>query len=224
KQPTYQMLAQQLLKEKELKPNNGKKTDPAHPAIYPTGQFPGNLKPKEQRLYDLIVKRFMATFAQPAVRETMTAQFDVKGEEFIAKGTRTLQENWHVFYKPYLKMEEVTMPAMKKGEPVAIDKIEKHDEETQPPARYNQSSIIKELEKRNLGTKATRAEILDTLFRRGYAQGVKITVTKLGMETERILEKYAPTIVDENLTADFEGDMEKIREGKEKPETVLDKA
>jgi len=224
KQPMYQMLAQQLLKEKELKPNNGKKTDPAHPAIYPTGQAPGDLKPREQRVYDLIVKRFMATFAQPAVRETMTVQFDVKGEEFIAKGTRTLQENWHIFYKPYLKMEEVTMPAMKKGEKVAIDKIEQHDEETQPPARFNQSSIIKELEKRNLGTKATRAEILDTLFRRGYAEGVKITVTKLGMETERILEKYAPTIVDEKLTADFEGDMEKIREGKEKPETVLDKA
>src|SRR3989338_8094196 len=224
KQPMYQMLAQQLLKEKELKPNNGKKTDPAHPAIYPTGQAPGDLKPREQRVYDLIVKRFMATFAQPAVRETMTVQFDVKGEEFIAKGTRTLQENWHIFYKPYLKMEEVTMPAMKKGEKVAIDKIEQHDEETQPPARFNQSSIIKELEKHNLGTKATRAEILDTLFRRGYAEGVKITVTKLGMETEAILEKYAPTIVDEKLTADFEQDMDKIREGKEKPDTVLEKA
>ncbi len=224
KQPMYQMLAQQLLKEKELKPNNGKKTDPAHPAIYPTGQASGNLKQREQKIYDLIVKRFMATFAQPAVRETMTVQFDVKGEEFITKGSRTIQENWHVFYKPYLKVEEITLPAMKKGEKVAITKIEKHDEETQPPARYNQSSIIKELEKRNLGTKATRADILDTLFRRGYAEGVKITTTKLGMETEAILEKYAPTIVDEKLTADFEQDMDKIREGTEKPDTVLEKA
>lgn len=224
KQPMYQMLAQELLKEKELKPNNGKKTDPAHPAIYPTGQVPGDLKPREQRVYDLIVKRFMATFAKPAVRETMTVLFDVKGEPFITKGTRTLEENWHVFYKPYLKVEEITLPAMKKGEKAVIDKIEKHDEETQPPARYNQSSIIKELEKRNLGTKATRAEILDTLFRRGYAEGVKITTTKLGMETEAILEKYAPTIVDEKLTADFEQDMEKIREGQEKPDTVLEKA
>ena len=224
KQPMYQILAQELLKEKALKPNDGKKTDPAHPAIYPTGQVPGDLKPREQRVYDLIVKRFMATFAKPAVRETMTVQFDVKGEVFIAKGTRTIEENWHIFYKPYLKVEEITLPAMKKGEKVAIDKIEKHNEETQPPPRYNQSSIIKELEKRNLGTKATRAEILDTLFRRGYAEGVKITTTKLGIETEAILEKYAPTIVDEKLTADFEGDMDKIREGKEKPDTVLEKA
>ncbi|MEK6900467.1 MAG: DNA topoisomerase I, partial [Nanoarchaeota archaeon] len=185
RQPYYQELAKKLLSEKELRPNNGKKDDPAHPAIYPTGQAPGNLKPKEQRIYDLIVKRFMATFAKPAVRETITATFDVKEEEFIAKGTRTLEENWHEFYKPYVKLEEVTLPKMKKGDKVAISKIEKHDEETQPPARYNQSSIIRELEKRNLGTKATRAEILDTLLRRGYAEGVKITATKLGLETER---------------------------------------
>ena len=224
RQPHYQELAQRLLKEKELRPNNGKKTDPAHPAIYPTGQSTSSLKPKEQRVYDLIVKRFMATFAKPAVRETMTAQFEVSSEEFIAKGTRTVEENWHVFYKPYIKLEEISLPDMKIGGKASINKIEKHDEETQPPARYNQSSIIKELEKRNLGTKATRAEILDTLLRRGYAEGVKITVTKLGIEIERLLEKFAPTIVDEKLTADFEEDMDKIREGREKPETVLEKA
>ncbi len=224
RQTHYQHLAQELLKEKELKPNNGSKTDPAHPAIYPTGHLPGNLKPRDQKIYDLIVKRFMATFAKPAVRETMTVIFDVKGESFITKGTRTVEENWHKFYKPYLKMEDITLPEMKKDEIAHITKIEKHDEETQPPARYNQSSIIKELEKRNLGTKATRAEILDTLFRRGYAEGVKITVTQLGMETDKILVKYAPTIVDEKLTADFEEDMEKIREGKQKPEAVLEKA
>ena len=224
KQPHYQKLAQELLREKELKPNNGSKTDPAHPAIYPTGHVPGNLKPRDQKVYDLIVKRFMATFAKPAVRETMTVLFDVKGEPFITKGTRTLEENWHKFYKPYLKVEDITLPDMKKDEKAHITKMEKHDEETQPPARYNQSSIIKELEKRNLGTKATRAEILDTLFRRGYVEGVKITVTKLGLETDKILEKYADAIIDEKLTADFEDDMEKIREGKQKPEAVLEKA
>jgi len=224
KQSHYQPLVQELLKEKELKPNNGTKTDPAHPAIYPTGHVPGNLKPRDQRVYDLIVKRFMATFAQPAVRETMTVTFDVNGEPFITKGTRTVEENWHKFYKPYLKMEDITLPEMKKDEKAQISKIEKHDEETQPPARYNQSSIIKELEKRNLGTKATRAEILDTLFRRGYAEGVKITVTQLGMETDKILVKYAHTIIDEKLTADFEEEMEKIREEKQKPEAVLEKA
>jgi len=224
RQPQYEMLCKELLKSSQLKPNDGKKTDPAHPAIYPTGQSPKSLKPRDEKVYDLIVKRFMATFAQPAVRETMSVNLDVNGEIFAAKGTRTLEENWHLFYKPYVKLEEITLPEMRENEKVKVEKIEKHDKETQPPKRFNQSSIIKELEKRNLGTKATRADILDRLFQRGYIEGVKITATDLGLETIGILEKYAPTIIDEKLTADFEEDMEGIREGKEKQEKVLEKA
>ncbi len=223
-QSQYKELTQELVKQATLKPNNGKKTDPAHPAIYPTGQKPGELKPREQKVYDLIVRRFMATFAKPATRETMEVSLDVKEEIFITKGTRTVDEQWHKYYKPYLKIDEVTLPAMKEQEKVAIKKISKEDKQTQPPNRFNQSSIIKELEKRNLGTKATRADILDRLFQRGYVEGVKITVTEFGMQTVQILEKFAPTIVDEKLTAEFEGDMEKIREGKQKQESVLNKA
>ena len=224
KLPEYELLCKELLKLKELKPNNGSKTDPAHPAIYPTGLHPKTLKPKEQKIYDLVVKRFMATFAQPAIRETMDVALEVNKEIFWAKGTRTLEENWHTFYKPYLKVDDVILPEMKEGEILAIKEIKKVDKETQPPNRFNQASIIRELEKRNLGTKATRADILDRMFQRGYIEGVQITVSKLGMETIKILEKYAPTIVDEKLTADFEIDMEKIREGKIKPETILERA
>ncbi len=224
KQPQYEKLCKELLEKKQLRPNNGKKTDPAHPAIYPTGLMPQTLKEKEKKLYDLIVKRFMATFSEPAVRETMEVSLMVKDEVFLAKGTRTIEENWHKFYQPYLKIEEVALPDLKEGEKVAVKKIERLDKETQPPNRYNQSSIIRELEKRNLGTKATRADILDRLFQRGYIEGVQIKVTKLGMETITILEKYAPTIIDEKLTAEFEEDMDKIREGKQKQETVLEKA
>ncbi len=224
KQPEYELLCKELLKLPSLKPNNGEKTDPAHPAIYPTGVVPSGLKPNEHRLYDLIVKRFMATFARAAVRETMEVTLDVKQELFITKGTRTIEENWHVFYKPYVKLEEVTLPDMKEKEKVTIKEIKKVDKETQPPKRYNQASIIRELEKRNLGTKATRADILERLFHRGYLEGVQIKATKLGVETIAILEKHAPMIVDEQLTADFEMEMDKIREGKEKQEKVLDRA
>ncbi len=224
KQQEYAPLCEDLLRLKELKPNNGSKTDPAHPAIYPTGISPKALKPNEKKVYDLVVKRFMATFAQPAVRETMEVKLDVKDEYFLAKGTRTIEENWHTFYKPYVKLEELALPDMKEGEIIKIKDVQKVDKETQPPNRYNQSSIIKELEKRNLGTKATRADILDRLFQRNYIEGVQIKVTKLGMETIKILEKYAPTIIDEKLTADFEQDMEKIREGKIKEETILSRA
>ncbi len=224
KQTEYQQLTQQLLSQKELKPNNGSKTDPAHPAIFPTGVMPKTLKPQEKKVYDLVVKRFMATFAPPALRETMDVFLDVKNEKFIAKGTRTLEANWHLFYSPYVKVDELILPNLKKGDIIKIKKLDKVDKETQPPNRYNQSSIIKELEKRNLGTKATRADIVERLYQRGYVEGMQIKVTKFGLETVLILDKYAPTILDEKLTADFEEDMEKIREGKQKQEKVLEKA
>lgn len=224
KQQHYQELVQELLKLPRLEPHNGKKTDPAHPAIYPTGVAPKALKERQQKIYDLIVKRFLATFAEPALRETMEVSLDVKSEHFIAKGTRTLQENWHRFYKPYLKIEEITLPDLKEHEIIAVKKMDLMDKETQPPNRYNQASLIKELERRNLGTKATRADILERLFQRGYAEGVQIKATKLGIETLKVLEKHAPVIVDEQLTVHFEEDMEKIREGQEKPQKVLDEA
>ncbi len=224
KQPAYKSLTGELLKIKNLTPNNGKKTDPAHPSIYPTGSVPKGLKPRTKKIYDLIVKRFMATFGEPALRETITAQLDVNTEIFIAKGTRTIEENWHRFYQPYVRLDEKTLPKMVEKDVIDIKKIEKHDKETQPPKRFNQSSIIRELEKRNLGTKATRADILDRLFKRGYIDGVQITCTKFGIETVEILEKYVPEIIDEKLTTEFEEEMALIRAGKHKQELVLKKA
>ncbi len=224
RQPEYAALSRELLKLPRLQPNNGRKTDPAHPAIYPTGQFPKSLKPKESKVYDLIVRRFMATFAEPAIREIMDVELEVKKEIFLAKGARTIKENWHIFYKPYLKVEETLLPEMKEGEMVHIKEIRKADKKTQPPKRFTQASIIRELERRNLGTKATRADTLERLFQRGYIEGVQMHVTKLGMETISILEKHAPMIINEKLTAHFEEDMEKIREGREKEENVLEEA
>ena len=224
KQSEYKPFCDELLKLKELRPNNGKKTDPAHPAIYPTGIVPKSLKPRDKKVYDLIVRRFLATFSSPAIRETVEALLNVKNEPFVARGTRTITENWHKFYKPYLNVEELTLPEMKENDTIKVKEITKEDKETQPPNRFNQSSIIRELEKRKLGTKATRADILHRLFERGYIDGVQIKVSDFGMETIRVLDKHAPLIVDEKLTAEFEDDMEEIREGKEKPEKVLEKA
>jgi DNA topoisomerase-1 len=223
KQKEYTSFCQELSKTK-LIPNNGKKTDPAHPAIYPTGSVPKGLKPRENKVYDLIVKRFLATFAEPAERESMNVSLDVKEEIFIAKGIRTVKQGWHKYYLPYVKAEDNELPALKEGEKIKVKNINKLDKETQPPNRFNQSSIIKELEKRNLGTKATRADILDRLFKRGYVDGIQIKITKLGMETIAVLEKHAPTIIDEELTRSFEEEMDLIREGKHTEAKVLEKA
>jgi len=219
----YTALAEKLLAKKSLSPNNGKKTDPAHPAIYPTGlAFKGN--EREFKVYDLIVKRFLATFAEQAVRETMTIKIDVENEIFIAKGTRTIEKGWHIFYEPYVSLEENELPKVEKGDNVEVKDIVMHDKETQPPKRYNPASIIRELEKRNLGTKSTRAQIVDTLVQRGYAAGQPLEATDFGIKTCNTLEKHSPDILDEELTRLFEGLMEEIREKKKKNEQVLNKA
>lgn len=224
RQKDYHSLCDSLLKMERLEPHNGEKTDPAHPAIYPTGVEPKTLSGREQKVYDLIVKRFLATFGPDATRESMTITLDVKGEHFVAQGKRTLEPGWHVYYRPYVKFKEVELPDVKEGDSVEVQKISLLAKETQPPKRYTQSSIIKELERRNLGTKATRAEIADTLFKRGYAEGKQIKATQLGIQTVATLARYSPKIMDEELTRHFEEDMELIREGKEKGQKVLDEA
>jgi DNA topoisomerase-1 len=224
KQGQYHELAKLLLKKTRLEPNNGKKTDPAHPAIFPTGIEPKGLDGRESKIYDLIAKRFLSTFAEHAVRETIIVGLNCKDEIFIAKGTRTIEKGWHYFYAPYVKLEEIELPNLKKDDIVKVNKIGLISRETLPPKRYTPASIIKELEKRNLGTKATRSEIIDTLFSRGYVHGKAIEATNLGISTIETLEKYCQKIIDEELTRHFEIEMEKIRERQQKKEKLLEEA
>jgi len=223
KQSLYTELCQAVLKTKLL-PNNGKKTDPAHPAIYPTGITPKTLEQNQKKLYDLIVKRFFATFGEPAIRQTITAKIDVNSEFFIARGTRTIEKGWHTLYQPYVKLKEETLPKLELKDNIHVKKINKIEKQTEPPRRFTQATIIRELEKRNLGTKATRAQIIENLYNREYIIGKSIEVTKLGMKTIETLKKYCPDIIDEELTKSFEEDMEKIRKHKLGLKKILDKA
>lgn len=224
KQKNYQKETDFLLKKSNLTPNNGNKTDPAHPAIYPTGIIPKFRSDYEKKLYDLIVRRFLAVFGDPATRETMTVILDCNKENFITKGTTTIEKGWFELYGKYVKLKEEELPKIKKGDICNIKKLEKLDKETTPPKRYTESSLIKALEKENLGTKSTRASIIDTLFQRGFVDGKAIQATELGIRTEETLEKHSPKIVEPALTRHFEEDMEKIREGTEKPEEVLEES
>lgn len=224
KQKEYTKLIQELLEKNKTKPNNGKKTDPAHPPIHPTGVEPKKLSDKEHRIYDLIVHRTLATLADPAKRESVSAELDIKKELFIASGIRTVEPGWHKFYGKYATFDEINLPSIKEGDIVKIKKINLLSKETQPPKRYTPASIIKELENRNLGTKATRSQILDALYQRNYIIGQSIQVTNLGLKTVQTLEKYCPEILDEEMTRKLEQDMEEIREKKETKEKVIDKA
>ena len=208
---------------KNKDPTRGKKTDPAHPAIYPTGEMK-NLSGTEKKLYDLIVKRFISCFCLPAKVESKKVVVDVNGLKFTKSGKIIVEKNWMNVYPSAMKEEKI--PTIN-GE-VDINEIRTEEKMTQPPNRFTPASLVKELEKRNLGTKATRAQIVETLTTRGYAKGKSIEVTELGMQMEKTLEKFAPLILDEKLTSEMEVEMEKIElseenfEGQEKE--LLDKA
>ncbi len=221
KQKNYKELIAGLLKKKELIPHNGQKTDPAHPAIYPTGATPKLLKEPSAKVYDLIVKRFLATFGEPAMRESVTVRIDVNTEPFLLKGARTTTPGWHTLYAPYVKLEEVELPALVVGDSVKNKKITLYDKETQPPKRYTPASIIKELEKRNLGTKATRADIVETLYERNYVKNESLQATQLGVHIVEVLTRYSPKILDEELTRHFEADLDQIRAQQQKKDAVL---
>jgi DNA topoisomerase-1 len=219
-QPEFSDAANKLLNKSALKPNNGKKKDPAHPAIYPTGEVPRGVNDRERKVYDLIVRRFMATFGEWAIRESMKAIIDVNGEPFKAEGKRTVEKNWHELYGKYAKFDEIVLPQMKEGDTVAVKETDFQKKMTEPPKRYTEASIISELEKRNLGTKATRANIIDTLRRRDYIHGKSLEATELGIKTVETLEKHSPEILDEELTRNIEAEMEEVIAGKKNGEEI----
>jgi len=100
---------------------------------------------------------------------------------------------------------------------VTVTDSRTEEKETQPPKRYSQASILSELEKRNLGTKATRAAILDTLYDRGYIREKSIEATPLGISLINTLEKYSPIIIDEDLTKELQDKMDTMAESHIKP-------
>jgi len=223
KQRNYKKLAEKLI-GKKLVPNEGKKKDMAHPSIFPTGEKPSGLDEHEKKLYDLIVRRFLATFGDPAVRESMKIIFDINGESFYAIGKRTIEKNWIEFYENYVNYDEQLLPDLKIGDSLSVDKIEILEKETQPPSRFNEASLIKKLEKLGLGTKATRATIIKTLFDRGYISGKQIKITKLGTSVVKTLKKYCPEILSEKLTRKFEEEMKLIEMEKIDKEKVIEEA
>lgn len=191
------------------KPIEGKKSDPAHPSIYPTGDF-RILSGDNRKIYDLIVKRFLSLFCDNAIIDKKKVSVRIEELTFLANGSSIRKKAWMEIYP--IRLKEIEIPDLE-GE-VKIIKIRIEQKETQPPKRYSPASIISELEKRNLGTKATRATILETLYDRSYVKGKSIEATPLGMSLITTLEKYSPIIIDQTLTRTFEQKMNSIVEAK----------
>ena len=200
------------------KPIEGKKTDPAHPCIYPTGEMKKNLTPQERKVYDLIVKRFISCFCKPAVVENRKLEVVIEGQEslkFHANGLTIKDKQWLNVYPAKIKEENV--PEIN-GE-VDVKEIRIEEKQTKPPKRYTSASLVRQLEKKNLGTKATRASIVKTLYDRGYVEGKAIKATKLGINLAAALKNYSPIILDEKLTRELEKEVDEIQKG-DKPEEL----
>jgi DNA topoisomerase-1 len=213
-----------LLKKLKLKPNEGKKTDPAHPAIYPTGELPKKLEEKSKQLYELITRRFLAVFGDPAIQEATNVIVDINKELFTTRGLTTKEHGWFKLYEKFVKSEDRELPKLKEGEKFEAKQINLHEKETQPQKRYSEASLVKELEKRGLGTKSTRAIIIDNLFQRNYVTDKSIKVTVLGEKIVETLDKYVPEILSEDMTKKFEEEMEGIIEDKTDPEEIKKEA
>ncbi|XHH07877.1 MAG: DNA topoisomerase I [Candidatus Bathyarchaeia archaeon] len=219
----YQKLAQKLLAQPTLKPNEGAKFDSAHPAIYPTGNLPERaLDTAEENIYDLIVKRFLAVFGEPALKQCIKVSVDINRHLFFMTGYRTLKEGWMEYYKPYVHSKDISLPLLFEGQKVAVKKVTLKNNFTKPPSRYNPRSLLKKMEKEEIGTKATRAATIQTLYDRKYLEGAQnMAVTELGFEVTEVLRNYCPSVVSTEMTRKLEEKMLQIQQKKETKQNVL---
>lgn len=221
KNAQFAELAKALIESRRFKPNEGAKTDEAHPAIYPTGVIPKVLSPIESKVYTLIVHRFLSCFAPYAKLARTRVEIVAGKETYAASGTRIIERGWLGFYN-HVNVSDKMLPQLKKGDQAGMTKAYTQDFMTQPPRRFSKAGLISELERRNLGTKATRAGIIDTLFRRGYVEGVSIKTTNFGMAVYEALSENAPMIMDEATTHKLDDDMEKISKGEKRASDVVE--
>lgn len=221
----YKGLVSELLGTRPLRPKQGRREDPAHPAIYPTGNRSESvLNNKNARLLDLVIHRFLSIFAPPAVNENVHITIDLNGELFLLTGRRILKEGWLRFYGHYGRREEKPVPVLNEGQRIQFKEIACTETFTSPPPRFNSASLLKEMEKQELGTKATRANIIDTLNNRGYVSGERIVPTDLGLGVHEALHRYCPTLVTVEFTRELERKLEAIKKGQSNKQQVVDEA
>jgi DNA topoisomerase-1 len=222
----YHDNANSLLLIDKLFPTQGTKDDPAHPAIYPTGEKSIRLNSIKGKIYDLIVKRFLAAFGSVALIQNSTILFDVAGHSFTAEGRNVLDEGWIYYYKPYFRISESELPDIRKGDIVHVQKITKVKKFTKPPLRFNQATLLETMEREGIGTKSTRAEIINTLIKRRYIiqESSGFVATEIGSAVINAMTKFIPSVISTDLTKTFEEDLEGIETGKIPDKNVIAKA
>ena len=229
RQPSYSKLVKLVIEETRGAPrvNNGPKTDPAHPAIHPTGERPVGLDKHHQRIYDLIVRRFLASMMPPAVVAKARYQLTLLGDSSIRlslTSTIIVRESWFSIY-PWLKPGEESYE-LQRGQLVPIRGASVVTEFTPPPKPHTKASLVRWMEAKGIGTEATRARIVELLFERKYLTSIGgyVYSTELGDTIALILREFFPKITSVELTREFEEKLEAIRSGKLRRETVVEEA
>jgi len=213
--------AEFVLAQPSFRPTRGRTETTDHPPIYPTGAVdPKKLRPEHAKVYELIVRRFLATLAPDAVGRTRTAAVEVHGERFEGKGQQLIDPGWYRIY-PYSQPEESPMPPLSVGETVKVTSVDLLEDQTKPPRRYTQGSLIQEMERLGLGTKSTRHDVLQKLFDRHYVSQRQLEPTSTGIAVTEALKAHAPVITRPEMTHRLEEDMEAVAQSKKPKAEVI---
>ncbi|HEV7769105.1 MAG TPA: DNA topoisomerase I [Solirubrobacterales bacterium] len=203
-----------LLDQPQLTPTRGKKETTDHPPIYPTQAIhPGALDGSKKRVYELVVRRFLATFSPPMITESTRADIEAGSETYFVRGSVVVDPGYAGIYT-YARSADDEIPALKEGQTLALDgEPWIIDKETQPPSRISQAKLIEMMEERGLGTKATRADIIQKLFDRGYVFGNPPVPSETGIALYEAFKNYVPAMATPEMTAQLEAEMDRIAAG-----------
>ncbi|MBA7608439.1 DNA topoisomerase 1 [subsurface metagenome] len=201
----------------------------AHEAIRPTSVLrrPESAEPyldkNQLRIYTIIWKRFVASQMANAIYESVTAE--IEGGKFLFRATarKLLFEGYIKLLKQESKEEELSIPPLAPGEKVELVSIEKSQHFTEPPKRYTEGTLVKELEAKGIGRPSTYAPIISTIQARGYVKKMNriFVPTELGMIVIKILIDYFEAIFNYDFTKDMEEELDEIEEGKKEILSVL---
>jgi len=196
-----------------------KNAQEAHEAIRPTHleKEVAGTTDEQKRLYRLIWQRAVSSQMADAktLRTRVTANVQSESiPEFVVNGSRILFDGW-LKADPEARQDDVELPKMADGEPLTFVSIDSLEKQTEPPARYSEAGLIKELEKRGIGRPSTYASIIKTIVDRGYVDKLNKSLipTDTGDVVSSFLEKNFTEYISDTFTADMEDKLDAIARG-----------
>lgn len=196
-----------------------KNAQEAHEAIRPThfSTIDAGANTQEQKLYKLIWRRVVTSQMSEAraLKTKIIAQTD-NLPSFSAEGSRITFEGW-LKADPKARSEDVELPQFKESEKLTLEKIESLGKQTEPPHRYSEAGLVKELEKRGIGRPSTYASIIKTIQDRGYVikENKSLQPTETGEVVSDFLSANFGNYISDTFTAKMEDELDDIARGKE---------